>query len=155
MTATARPAEGTRRRRMETGRAAAAGWPGWISPPSKAGQVAAVKVLARELTDDAAQRDILVNAAYPRPGRHRRLAPLVRRHVRGPVTRRGGRRQALARHAPYPDWQQAVAARAALQVGFYRPGRYASRVACPLLVLPPRGQQARRKRSDSGHTRWR
>jgi NAD(P)-dependent dehydrogenase (short-subunit alcohol dehydrogenase family) len=65
MTATARPAEGTRRRRMETGRAAAAGWAGWISPPSKAGQVAAVKVLARELAGDAAQRDILVNAAYP------------------------------------------------------------------------------------------
>jgi pimeloyl-ACP methyl ester carboxylesterase len=35
----------------------------------------------------------------------------------------------------YPDWQQAVAARSALRVGFYRPGRYASRVPCPLLVL--------------------
>ncbi len=35
----------------------------------------------------------------------------------------------------YPDWQQAVAARSALRVGFYRPGRYASRVRCPLLVL--------------------
>jgi fermentation-respiration switch protein FrsA (DUF1100 family) len=35
----------------------------------------------------------------------------------------------------YPDWQQAVAARSALRLGFYQPGRYASRVRCPLLVL--------------------
>jgi uncharacterized protein len=35
----------------------------------------------------------------------------------------------------YPDWQQAIAARSALHLGFYRPGRYASRVRCPLLVL--------------------
>ena len=35
----------------------------------------------------------------------------------------------------YPDWQQEVAARSALRLGFYRPGRDASRVRCPLLVL--------------------
>lgn len=35
----------------------------------------------------------------------------------------------------YPDWQQAVAARSALRLGFWRPGRYASRARCPLLVL--------------------
>jgi pimeloyl-ACP methyl ester carboxylesterase len=35
----------------------------------------------------------------------------------------------------YPDWQQEVAARSALRVAIYRPGRYASRVRCPLLVL--------------------
>jgi fermentation-respiration switch protein FrsA (DUF1100 family) len=35
----------------------------------------------------------------------------------------------------YPDWQQAVAARSALAVSGYRPGRYAARVRCPLLVL--------------------
>ena len=34
-----------------------------------------------------------------------------------------------------PDWQQAVAARSALRLGFARPGRYASRSRCPLLVL--------------------
>ncbi len=34
-----------------------------------------------------------------------------------------------------PDWQQEVAARSALRVGFYRPGRDAARVRCPLLVL--------------------
>jgi pimeloyl-ACP methyl ester carboxylesterase len=35
----------------------------------------------------------------------------------------------------YPDWQQAVAARSALRLGFYRPGPAASGVRCPLLVL--------------------
>jgi pimeloyl-ACP methyl ester carboxylesterase len=35
----------------------------------------------------------------------------------------------------YPDWQQAAAARFALRLGFYRPGRHASRIRCPLLVL--------------------
>jgi fermentation-respiration switch protein FrsA (DUF1100 family) len=35
----------------------------------------------------------------------------------------------------YPDWQQAAAARSAFHIGLYRPGRYASRVRCPLLVL--------------------
>jgi fermentation-respiration switch protein FrsA (DUF1100 family) len=35
----------------------------------------------------------------------------------------------------YPGWQQEVAASSALRVGSYRPGRYASRVECPLLAL--------------------
>jgi hypothetical protein len=35
----------------------------------------------------------------------------------------------------YPDWKQTVAARIALQVGVYRPGRHASRIRCPLLVV--------------------
>jgi uncharacterized protein len=35
----------------------------------------------------------------------------------------------------YPDWQQAVAARSVLPLGFYRPGRSASGVQCPLLVV--------------------
>jgi uncharacterized protein len=35
----------------------------------------------------------------------------------------------------YPDWQQTVSARSALGIGFYRPGRAASRVRCPLLVV--------------------
>jgi pimeloyl-ACP methyl ester carboxylesterase len=34
-----------------------------------------------------------------------------------------------------PDWRQEVAARSALGFSFYRPGRDASRVLCPLLVL--------------------
>ncbi len=35
----------------------------------------------------------------------------------------------------YPQWQQNVAARSAIRVGFYRPARFASRIQCPLLVL--------------------
>lgn len=35
----------------------------------------------------------------------------------------------------YPDWQQSVAARSALRLGLYRPGRYAAQVKCPLLVV--------------------
>jgi pimeloyl-ACP methyl ester carboxylesterase len=35
----------------------------------------------------------------------------------------------------YPDWQQAVAARSALRLGFYQPGRHARRARCPLLVI--------------------
>jgi uncharacterized protein len=43
--------------------------------------------------------------------------------------------QALNPENRYPGWHQAVAARSAVRVGFYRPGRYANRVAGPLLVL--------------------
>lgn len=35
----------------------------------------------------------------------------------------------------YPDWHQAVAARSALRLTLYRPGRAAPRVRCPLLVV--------------------
>jgi dienelactone hydrolase len=35
----------------------------------------------------------------------------------------------------YPEWQQEVAARSVLPVAAYRPGRHASRVSSPLLVL--------------------
>jgi len=35
----------------------------------------------------------------------------------------------------YPDWQQQVAARSTLQLGTYRPGRYAAQIQCPLLVV--------------------
>jgi uncharacterized protein len=35
----------------------------------------------------------------------------------------------------YPQWQQSIAARSAIRVGFYRPGRFAARIQCPLLVL--------------------
>ncbi|HYX62444.1 MAG TPA: alpha/beta hydrolase, partial [Streptosporangiaceae bacterium] len=43
--------------------------------------------------------------------------------------------RALDPDGRYRDWRQEVAARSALRLGFYRPGRYASRVRCPLLVL--------------------
>lgn len=35
----------------------------------------------------------------------------------------------------YPGWSQQVAARSALRLAFYRPGRAAPRVRCPLLVV--------------------
>jgi pimeloyl-ACP methyl ester carboxylesterase len=35
----------------------------------------------------------------------------------------------------YPEWRQEVAARSAFRLSFYRPGRDAKRVQCPLLVL--------------------
>jgi len=35
----------------------------------------------------------------------------------------------------YPEWQQAIAASSAMRVAFYKPGKYASRTRCPLLVL--------------------
>lgn len=35
----------------------------------------------------------------------------------------------------YPEWRQVVAARSVLRLGGYRPGRYARRVRCPLLVV--------------------
>jgi uncharacterized protein len=38
-------------------------------------------------------------------------------------------------HVGPVGWCQAVAARSALRIGFYRPGRFASRVECPLLVV--------------------
>ncbi len=37
--------------------------------------------------------------------------------------------------ASYPQWRREVAARSALRLCFYRPGRYASRIRCPLLVV--------------------
>jgi len=43
--------------------------------------------------------------------------------------------RALDPDGAYPDWQQAVAARSALRIGSYRPGRYAPRVRCPVLVV--------------------
>jgi len=35
----------------------------------------------------------------------------------------------------YPDWQQTIAARSVLPIAFYRPGRTARRISCPLLAV--------------------
>lgn len=35
----------------------------------------------------------------------------------------------------YPEWRQVVAARSVLPIAFYRPGRVAADISCPLLVL--------------------
>ncbi len=47
------------------GTARDAGWPDWINVPSKIGQVASVRVLARDRSEEFRRRGILVNAACP------------------------------------------------------------------------------------------
>ena len=50
---------------MRDGTAQEAGWPDWINVPSKIGQVASVRVLARQREADFRRRGILVTAACP------------------------------------------------------------------------------------------
>ncbi len=50
---------------VQSGVAVEQGWPEWINIPSKIGQVASMKILAREMADEARQRDILINAVCP------------------------------------------------------------------------------------------
>lgn len=50
---------------VETGRAAAQGWSDWINIASKVGQVASMRIFARDRAIEWAARDILVNAACP------------------------------------------------------------------------------------------
>jgi NAD(P)-dependent dehydrogenase (short-subunit alcohol dehydrogenase family) len=50
---------------VEAGQAAGQGWPDWINVPSKIGQVAAMRVMAESMREEAARRDILINAACP------------------------------------------------------------------------------------------
>jgi carbonyl reductase 1 len=52
-------------RLVESGQAQAEGWPEWINIPSKVGQVAAMRVIARHMREDAQRRDIVINAACP------------------------------------------------------------------------------------------
>jgi pimeloyl-ACP methyl ester carboxylesterase len=71
-------------------------------------------------------------------GRPPRLVPLTGEPgtvalLTTPDARDGSR--ALDPDGQYAGWQQEIAARSALRVGFYRPGRYAARVRCPLLVV--------------------
>lgn len=42
----------------------------------------------------------------------------------------------------YGDWLQVIAARSVIPMGFYRPGRRASRIRCPLLVVVAEGDQS-------------
>ena len=79
-----------------------------------------------------------LDAAGRRLGRAPLLVPLA--GPRGTVTslttpdaQTGA--EALNPNNRYPAWRQEVAAGSALAAGFYRPGRHAARVACPLLVL--------------------
>jgi uncharacterized protein len=71
-------------------------------------------------------------------GRPPRLVPLsgapgALAMLTTPDSRDDGR--ALDPDGRYPDWRQEIAARSALRLSLYRPGRYAARVRCPLLVL--------------------
>jgi NAD(P)-dependent dehydrogenase (short-subunit alcohol dehydrogenase family) len=50
---------------VRDGTAKEAGWPDWINVPSKVGQVASVRVLARDKEEEFRRRGILVNAACP------------------------------------------------------------------------------------------
>jgi NAD(P)-dependent dehydrogenase (short-subunit alcohol dehydrogenase family) len=50
---------------VRTGRAAGQAWPAWINIPSKIGQVAAVRVLARQRRADDERRGILIAAVCP------------------------------------------------------------------------------------------
>src|SRR3954469_18891608 len=52
-------------RLVEGDRALAEGWPEWINIPSKVGQVAAMRILARRMREEAQRRDIIINAACP------------------------------------------------------------------------------------------
>ena len=72
------------------GRAAEEGWPDWINIPSKVGQVAAVRVLARERRTADAGDGSLVAAVCPGAYRHCGIAAVVRRHEHGSDAR-GGR----------------------------------------------------------------
>ena len=78
-------------------------------------------------------------------GRRPLLVPLVGEPgtvalLTTPDSRDGDR--ALNPDNRYPDWLQAAAARSALRLTTYRPGRYASRVRCPLLVVVCDGDQS-------------
>jgi uncharacterized protein len=50
--------------------------------------------------------------------------------------------RALDPDGRYSDWLQAIAARSVLQMGFYRPGRKASRITCPLLIVVAEGDRS-------------
>ena len=50
---------------VEAGQAEAHQWPGWINVPSKVGQVASTKIMARQMKEEASKRGLLINAACP------------------------------------------------------------------------------------------
>jgi NAD(P)-dependent dehydrogenase (short-subunit alcohol dehydrogenase family) len=50
---------------VERGTAAAEGWPEWINIPSKVGQVASVRVLARAMRAEAERRRLVIDAVCP------------------------------------------------------------------------------------------
>jgi pimeloyl-ACP methyl ester carboxylesterase len=96
----------------------------------------------RAMTPGAALRLQLHAAADLLRRRLLRRAPVVvplagpRGTVASLTTPDGARGpQALDPDGRYPDWDQTVAAASALRAAFYRPGRGAARIACPVLVV--------------------
>jgi fermentation-respiration switch protein FrsA (DUF1100 family) len=114
---------------------------GAIAQTPYADGLAASRSAARHQTPTAMLRFAglgIADAVGALSGRQPRLVPLTGTPgsvalLTTPDSRDGGR--ALDPDGRYPDWKQEVAARSALRLGFYRPGRYAARVRCPLLVL--------------------
>jgi predicted RNA-binding Zn ribbon-like protein len=60
---------------VRSGRAPGRAWPAWIDIPSKIGQVAAVRVLARERRAEDQRRGILIAAGCPASSTPGRRAP--------------------------------------------------------------------------------
>jgi uncharacterized protein len=90
--------------------------------------VALLRLLGRGILDAAgglAGREPLLVPLAGQPGTVAMLTT--------PDSRRGD--LALNPGNRYPQWQQAIAARSALRITCYRPGRAAARVRCPLLVI--------------------
>ena len=50
---------------VQAGREGERGWPDWINIPSKVAQVASMRIVARQMSEEAVRRGILVNAACP------------------------------------------------------------------------------------------
>ncbi len=112
-----------------------------IAQTPNADGLAAARKAARHTTPVAMLRltgigilDGLGGLAGARP----RLVPLTGAPGSVAVLATPDSRQALRALNPgnkYPGWRPEVAARSALRVGLYRPGRAAPQVRCPLLVL--------------------
>ena len=82
----------------------------------------------RGVLDIVARRVGLAPRLIPLAGQRGAVASLTT-----PDGAKGG--IALDPDGRYPDWEQTVAAGSALRMAFYRPGRAAGKVACPLLVV--------------------
>ena len=78
------------------GTARDAGWPDWINVPSKIGQVASVRILARDRSEEFRRRGYPCERRLSRPRGYGSLTAVVRRHVEGGDPGRGGAGSRLA-----------------------------------------------------------
>ncbi len=72
------------RRAVHDSRAVTEGYGSWLNIPSKVAQVAAVRAIARQRREVDLEQNKLLMALVPRTDRHRRVAPVVRRHEQRP-----------------------------------------------------------------------